>query len=174
MATPGLPSQVISALYSNHHRWLQSWLRRRLGCSSDAADLAHDTYERLMKADRQPNTQEPRGWLMQIAKGLVVDLHRRRRLELAYLEWLATQAERSAPSAEGREIALETLIQIDSILDGMPAKPREAFFLSRFERLTYPQIAERLNVSVASVQKYMLAAVQACYIALYPEHAPSR
>jgi RNA polymerase sigma-70 factor (ECF subfamily) len=172
MATSELPHQALHTLYSEHHFWLQSWLRRRLRSSVDAADLAHDTYERLICSNRTPShPSESRSWLMRIAKGLVIDLHRRRRLETAYLEALAQLPEREAPPADVREIALETLMEIDAILDGLSAKAREAFLLSRLDRLTYPEIAERLNVSVASVQKYMLAAVKACYAALYPENA---
>lgn len=174
MDTSELPHQALHALYSEHHHWLQGWLRRRLGSSCDAADLAHDTYERLIRSNRTPDhSSEPRSWLMRIAKGLVIDLHRRRRLEKAHLEALAQLPETESPSAEIREIALETLMEIDAILDGLSAKAREAFLLSRLDGLTYPEIAQHLNVSVASVQKYMLSTVKACYFALYAEHARS-
>jgi hypothetical protein len=42
--------------------------------------------------------------LMRIAKGLVIDLHRRHRLETAYLNALTLLPEREHPSAEEREI----------------------------------------------------------------------
>lgn len=172
MAMSQLPSHTLHSMYDEHHLWLQHWLRRRLGCSLDAADLAHDTYERLIRSNRTPDhPSESRSWLMRIAKGLVIDLHRRRRLETAYLDALAAMPEREHPSAEVREIALETLMEIDRVLDRMSSKARQAFLLSRIDRLTYPEIAQRLNVSVASVQKYMLAAVKACYSALNHEHA---
>lgn len=171
MALSELPRHQLHTLYDEHHLWLQRWLRRRLGCSFDAADLLHDTYERLICSKRTPShPDESRSWLMRIAKGLVIDLHRRRRLETAYLEVLAHLPEREQPSAEVREIALESLIEIDSILDRMSARARQAFLLNRLDGLTYPQIAQRLNVSVASVQKYMLAAVKACYGVLNQEH----
>jgi RNA polymerase sigma factor (sigma-70 family) len=174
MATSELPHQALRTLYNEHHLWLQSWLQRRLGSAFDAADLAHDTYERLICSNRTPDhPSKSRSWLVHIAKGLVVDLHRRRRLERAYLEALAQLPERETPSVEAREIALETLMEIDAILDGVSAKAREAFLLSRLDRLTYPEIAQRLNVSTASVQKYMLSTVKACYRGLYPENARS-
>jgi RNA polymerase sigma factor (sigma-70 family) len=173
MATSEPLHTALHTLYIDHHAWLRSWLQRRLGCSFDAADLAHDTYERLIDARRMPNPQESRSWLMRIAQGLVVDLHRRRRLEIAYLEALSVLPAPETPSAETRELILETLIEIDAMLDKMSAKVRAAFLLSRLEQLTYPQIAAQLNVSVASVQKYMLAAAKACYSVLYPDHVRS-
>jgi RNA polymerase sigma factor (sigma-70 family) len=161
-------TDVVQSLYANHHAWLQSWLRRRLGCSFEAADLAHDTYVRLIASRRFPEPHESRAYLMQIARGLVVDLHRRRQIEAAFRDSLALMPEDLWPSAEEQAIVIETLTAIDAVLASLPLKVRETFLLSRFEGLTYSDIAIRLDVSVASVRKYMLKAVVACFPALTP------
>ena len=36
------PPTDAAALYSDHHGWLQRWLKFRLNNAYDAADLAHD------------------------------------------------------------------------------------------------------------------------------------
>ena len=41
-------NQQVQTLYSEHHGWLQGWLQRKLGNRCDAADLAHDTFLRLL------------------------------------------------------------------------------------------------------------------------------
>lgn len=82
-------STDIQALYCNHHDWLQVWLRRRLSNAVDASDLAHDTFVRVLVSGRVPNAEQSRAFLTQIAKGLVVDLYRRRAIEEAYLTALA-------------------------------------------------------------------------------------
>ena len=43
---PTVPASrdLIQGWYVDHHRWLQGWLRRRMGNAFDAADIAHDTY----------------------------------------------------------------------------------------------------------------------------------
>ncbi|SAK97259.1 sigma-24 (FecI-like) [Caballeronia pedi] len=158
-------TDTVQHLYANHHAWLQGWLRRKLGCGFEAADLAHDTYVRLIASRRLPEPEDSRAYLMQIAKGLVVDLYRRRQIEAAFRESLALIPEEQWPSAEARAIVLETLSEIDAMLAALPAKVRETFMLSRFDGLTYSEIATRLNVSVASVRKYMLRALHACLLA---------
>jgi RNA polymerase sigma-70 factor (ECF subfamily) len=55
------------------------------------------------------------------------------------------------------------------MLDRMPDNVRQAFMLSQFEGLSYAQIAERLGVTVSSVQKYMTRAIVACYQVAYEE-----
>lgn len=154
----------ITQLYSQNHGWLLGWLRGKLGNSFEAADVAHDTYVRVMDTGRLPEqAQQSRAYLVRIAKHLVVDIYRRRRLEDAYTEALLHLPPASAPSVEERALILETLCQLDAALDRLPLRVREAFLLSQFDGLTYSAIAEQMGVSVGSVRKYMLQAAQACF-----------
>lgn len=164
-----METSPLDTLYRDHHGWLQSWLRLRLSDREQAADIAQDTFLRLLVTRRLPGRGEGRMYLAQIARNLVIDQWRRQRIELAYLQSIAGLPEPESPSLETRAMVIETLLQIDQMLDSMPGKVREAFLLSRFEGLDYAQIAERLQVSVSSVQKYMLRAINACYQVLYAE-----
>lgn len=154
--------QQIEVLYSNHHGWLQGWLRGKLGSAFDAADLAHDTYLRILARGRAPRPEESRQHLAQIANGLMVDLFRRRHIEAAYLEALAHLPPAAMPTPETRALIIEALTEIDTILASLPAKVREAFLLCKVEGLDYREIARRLDVSVSSVEKYMVRALLAC------------
>jgi len=40
-------SQQIETLYTAHHGWLLSWLRKQLGCSPQTADLTLDVFLRV-------------------------------------------------------------------------------------------------------------------------------
>jgi RNA polymerase sigma-19 factor, ECF subfamily len=159
-----VPSHEVQSLYSNHHGWLQGWLRRKLGCPHNAADLAQDTFVRVLGKKEPVAAAEPRAYLATIAHGLVVDFHRRRALERAYLETLAALPEPQSPSLEERAIVLEALSAIDAMLDGMKPAIRQAFILSQLEGLTYAQIAQRLQVTVRTVNNYMLKALEHCYL----------
>lgn len=154
----------VQTLYREHHGWLRDWLRRKLGCSHNAADLAHDTFVRLLSKKEPAEPRDPRAYLATIAHGLVVDFHRRRALERAYLESLAALPEPQAPSPETRAIVLEALVAIDAMLDGMKPAVRQAFILSQLEGLTYAEIAARLGVTVRTVNNYMLKALEHCYL----------
>ncbi|MGQ2999262.1 sigma-70 family RNA polymerase sigma factor [Variovorax sp.] len=159
-----VPPHEVQSLYSNHHGWLQGWLRRKLGCPHNAADLAQDTFVRVLGKKEPVAAAEPRAYLATIAHGLVVDFHRRRALERAYLETLAALPEPQSPSLEERAIVLEALSAIDAMLDGMKPAIRQAFILSQLEGLTYAQIAQRLQVTVRTVNNYMLKALEHCYL----------
>ncbi|MFV0454594.1 MAG: sigma-70 family RNA polymerase sigma factor, partial [Pseudomonas sp.] len=130
----------VHGLYLDHHGSFQSWLRRRQGDRERAADLAQDTFLRLLTSGRLPAGGEGRSYLVQIARNLVIDQWRRQRIEQAYMDSLAALPEPETPSLETRAMIVESLMQIDAMLDSMPGKVREAFLLSQFEGLTYVQI----------------------------------
>ena len=161
-ANPSALHSAVNDLYCDHHGWLKGWLRKRLGNSCDAADLAQDTFVRVIKARNALEIREPRPYLSMVAKGLLVDLFRRRSLEQAWLEALAEVPRLEQPSLEEQAMLLQALLQIDRMLQGLGAKVRQTFILSQFDGLTYPQIAERLSISVRSVNNYMAKAMEHC------------
>lgn len=162
-----------SELYQEHHRWLYNWLCRRMGCSYTAADLAQDTFVRILarrgEVTQPPpqQLQEPRAYLWAIAKGLVVDHLRRRSLEQAYLEALAHLPEACSISPEEQEILLQTLHRIDALLDQLPAPVRQAFLLSQIHGLTYAEIAQQMNLSPRTIKRYMQQGFAQCITALF-------
>jgi RNA polymerase sigma factor (sigma-70 family) len=153
---------AIESLYSDHHGWLNGWLRRRLGCSEQAADLAQDTFLRLISGRRRSWGEEPRALLTHIAKGLVIDHWRRQDVERAYLEALAHQPEAVAPSPEEQALIVEALVRIDAMLSGLPGRTREVFLLAQLDGLRYQAIADRLGTSLITVKRHMRSAYSAC------------
>lgn len=151
-----------TALYSQHHGWLHQWLRARLDNAFDAADLAHDTFTRILAGRNVAEIQEPRAYLVTVARGILVNWYRRRALETSFLEALALLPEPEAPSAEQQQIILETLAQVDAMLDALPPKAKRAFLLSQLEGLKYEEIAQQLECSLISVKRYMKQAFLAC------------
>ena len=151
--------RAMHALYSEHHGWLQNWLRGKLGCAADAADLAQDTFLRILLKRELREIGMPRAFLRTIARGLVIDHWRREELQRAYLESIAHLPEAQAPSPEARELVLELLEEISRMLDGLKPKVRTAFLLAQCEDLSHRQIAERMGVSQRSVERYVAEAL---------------
>ena len=94
--------------------------------------------------------------------------YRRQDVERAYLEALASLPEREVPSEETRAIVLETLVELDRLLDGLPPLAKETFLLAQLDGLGYAEIATQLGISLSSVKRYMLKAAQRCYFAELP------
>ncbi len=160
------PANPVEILYHDHHHWLTGWLRRKLGCPDSAADLAQDTFMRVLTARETPQIIEPRAFLTTIAKRVLFNHYRRQDLERAYLDALAQMPECVAPSEEERAIILQTLMELDQLLDGLPRLVKRAFLLAQVDGLTYPQIAAELGISIATVKRHLNKAAMRCYFAL--------
>lgn len=154
--------QLLGTLYSEHHGWLHGWLRKKLGCVFDAADLAQDTFVRVAIQNELESLREPRAYLTTVAHGLMVNQLRRRKLEQGYLDAMNQVPASEVPSPEAQAILLETLCEIDTMLDGLPTKVRVAFLMVQLEGASHADIAQRLNVSLSSVRKYIMRALAHC------------
>ena len=156
---------AISNLYSEHHGWLFGWLRRKLGCAQNAADLAQDTFTRILNArESVASLREPRAFLSTTARRLIIDQVRRKQIENAYLQELAltAQALEGFQSPEQILTTLEALEHIAFILEGMQDKVRQAFVLYYLDGLKQSEIARQLALSDRTVRKYLIQALLHC------------
>ncbi|MFA5493542.1 MAG: sigma-70 family RNA polymerase sigma factor [Porticoccaceae bacterium] len=162
------PHDPVASLYNDHHRWLSGWLGKKLGCSAQAADIAQDTFLRVLlarhKSGQLPEFDRPRAYLITVASRLMHDLFRRQSLERAWLDILAQQPEAVAPSPQDQLIIREALDEIDALLYRLKPAVRSAFLLSQLEGLTYKQIALRMNICERTVKRHMAMAFEACIL----------
>jgi RNA polymerase sigma factor (sigma-70 family) len=156
-------TRKLGFFFSDHHRWLLQHIQRRLRNHADAEDTAADTFCQMLVARVDPDSiEQPRAFLATIARRLIFDRHRRRKLELAYLERLSALPELLAPSPEEQLQLIEALVAIDRALDGLPLVVKATFLYSQLDGLTYVEIARRLDLSERTVSRYMKQALRQC------------
>ena len=159
-------THTVDGLFRAHNAWLTGWLRRRLGCPHSAADLAQDTFIKVLGARDTQQIIEPRAFLTTIARRVLSNHYRRQDLERAYYQALSELPESVAPSEEERAIILETLVELDQLLDGLPGPVRSAFLMSQVDGLSHGEIASALGISIATVKRHLNKAALRCYFAL--------
>lgn len=159
-------------LYCEHHGWLYGWLRKKLGCAHNAADVAQDTFVRIVASrDALLGVREPRAFLTTTAKRLLVDRARRQLIEQAYLAELAllTESLPGYPSPEETLLTLQALEQISAALAGVSERARQAFLMHYLDGETHAVIAEELGVSARMVRKYLVQCLLHCHQAGGPD-----
>lgn len=157
----------VQSVYQAHHQWLRGVLQRKLGNASDAADLAHDTFERLIRANVREPLNEPRAYLRTIATRLLIGRARRAALEAAYAETLALHPLAVEPSVEARALILEALAEVCELLDTLPMTSRRIFLMAQIDGLSYAEIGKALGLTPNAVQKSLARALVHCYTAVY-------
>ena len=106
--------------------------------------------------------REPRAYLSTVAHGLMVSLMRRQALERAYLEALAFLPEPQAISPEQQLSILQTLQEVDAVLNSLKPRVKTVFLMAQIDGLKQQDIASSLGISVPTVKKYMQQAWLAC------------
>ncbi|RBO84666.1 sigma-70 family RNA polymerase sigma factor [Marinomonas aquiplantarum] len=157
-----MPHAKLHFLYSDHHSWLYTWIRKRLDNHFDAADLAQDTFLRIHSRHNIDKIKEPRPYLATVAKGIISHFYRRKSLEQSYLNYLSTMPDAAASSDEYRLILLQTLEQVDILLDAMPSHIKKVFLMHQLEGMKYKEIADEMGISLISAKRYMKQALIQC------------
>lgn len=149
--------------FEQHYQDLLRFLFRRTGDVEEAADLAHDTYVRLTNV-ADSVVENDKAYIFRVAGNLALDMHRRSGRRAV---WLSDEEPREDiadphPSQEQHVIDRDRLASMDAALNNLPPKARLALLMVRVDGLRYVEIAERLNISVSMVSKYVTQAVQHC------------
>jgi RNA polymerase sigma factor (sigma-70 family) len=143
---------------------LLTYLRRRTRDEETAADLTQETFSRMMVYRDAPNIENQGLLMYRIAHNLVLELQRsryRRRAAHHIPLSLAEPLYADEPPVEEIADALSLDLLLKRTLIELPLKCRLAFKLSRFDGLTYPQVAAKMGISVKMVEKHISRALLA-------------
>ncbi len=158
-----LGREGLDALYRRHAAWLKRTLRGRVGKAAvETEDIVQEAYIRLARYPAREAGRNPKALLLTIAVNLVRDELRRS----AVRHNLAQDLDADAPAAGTAADDPERLLATKQVILSLPRKFRDVFVLSRFGGMTYPEIAERLGISVQTVQWRMERALSMCLAGL--------
>jgi RNA polymerase sigma-70 factor (ECF subfamily) len=160
----------IGTLYVSHGDWLREWLRRQTRCTHRAADLAQDTFCRLIEADEAAPVRDARSYLSTVARRILIDDIRRRAVERAFLAACEAQGQHvDTLTPERIAEAVELLRATLDLLETLPHRVRQAFIMVRLDGLRYAAAAERLGVSERMAKRYVAQAYAHCYALAYSD-----
>lgn len=144
-----------------HERSIRSWLIRRTH-DLDIDDIIQEMYARLASLKNLENIQHPRQYAAQTAISIALNLVRHARVvpmipigDFEELELVSAE-----PSPERTINAQEELRELERSLQELPPLCRTAFLLRRVEGLSQKEVAEKLGISVKTVEKYMARSVR--------------
>ena len=162
--------KFLEDLVAAHRVPLEKYLASKLDSAEDAAEVAQEAYLRLHRMEQPQKLDNARAFLFQVATNLAVDQLRRRTLHFRFLKYEKGQAPEGEPAdinattASPEQIldAKEKLKAMYQAVDELPFKVKQAFLLHRSNGMSYAEIADTLEVSVSSVEKYLLQALKHC------------
>jgi len=159
--------QVFQDCYDDLVRFLTT----KSGCRSTAEDLAQDVYLRVSSVGTGFQALSPKAFIYRVAHNLWIDLERRklRRATIVPGDCDNIDVASCEPPPDRAIEAKQDLSRIEAALEGLPAKCRQALWLSRVEGLSHAAVAAQLGVSESMVAKYIARALDQCESALHDD-----
>ena len=166
MPPPHTPPQLPFLQQEFLHRYeaIVSFLRRRLGNAEDAREVAHDAWLRLAEAGSArldaPEVDDARAYVYSIAANLGLDRQRRSQWLQQHLRQAGTLATGAAqvPDVADSLMYRQALDALDLALTALPARSREVFIAHCVHDEKQANIAQRLGVSLNTVERDLISA----------------
>jgi len=152
----------LEEIYLRHHAALHRFLTRLLRCEDAAAEVAQDSYLRLLRLAPQAGLNNPRAYLFQVAANVARDRMAREQRRSLVLQEAAPPEPPSSPGAEAEVIARDRLRILSAAVDELPPRCRAVFLMSRLDGLSNGEIAGRLGISRNMVEKHIIKAMLHC------------
>lgn len=140
---------------------LRRYFQKKVG-PTEAEDLVQDVFVSLqVRGAATATIDNVEGYLFRIAANALMRRHRRKTWDWAGHEALEDGEWASEEvSPERVLIGREAMRRVVEALGALPPRSSEAFFLHRFEEMTYAAIAARMNISTKAVDHLIQRALK--------------
>jgi RNA polymerase sigma factor (sigma-70 family) len=153
----------VADLYQRHFAELVTFLSRRVTSRELATDLVQELFVRLLsRSDLVAGVEHERGYLYRSVRHLATEATRSPRWRECAVDPQAEPEPEEVPPPESVIEDRQTIARLLKVVGRLPPRCREVFILHKFEHLSYAEVAERMGISVGSVEKHMARALGTC------------
>lgn len=142
---------VYHNLYEKHAESLRNHLYYKFGDLKQCEDVVQEAYIKLWAKCEEVFYEKVSGFLYTVAKNLFIDSIRSKKVALKFEKNHLTIQDDQDPYFHLR--TKEFRQQVEAAISSLPEKQREAFLLNRIEKLTFKEIAIKLEISQTAVEK---------------------
>jgi len=149
-------------MYRTYQPELLAYCRRRLnGDMQAAADVAQETFARIISSRRVYRSEAPRSLIYRIASNLCIDHVRGQGSLRRGQEILSRHAEAQDEHTPERIVAAQQeLARIEAAIVALPPRCQQVYVLHRYEGMSYAAISAHCGISLSVVEKHMAKAIK--------------
>lgn len=147
-----------------HYDELVDSVRRRFGDRCFAREVVHDVCVQLLETPEKQQVRSPLGLLRKIAHDRAVDRYRSESRRQAWIDPAAEVAELAADhqTPERQHEASDELERLCAAIAELPPRCQAVFVMHKIHQLPQREVAERLGVSLKTVEKHLRLGMAAC------------
>ena len=145
-------TEALDILYLRYAAKVRDFAFRLLGDSVEAEDITHDIFLKVWEQRKTVgNVVSFRGYLFRMTRNAIFNAFKHRQVESKY---------QARAAEDGTEVSTNDLMEmIDLAVSNMPEQRRKVFCMSRYEDMSYNDIAEALHISPKTVQYHISGAL---------------
>ncbi|MBA4135749.1 MAG: RNA polymerase subunit sigma-24 [Opitutus sp.] len=146
---------------------LRRYLSRLLRDESEAEDIAHDAFLRVMAVVERDAAQKPAALLYTTARRLAINrIKRREHGPVARDGFILDHSASPQPGVPQQVMARQELERLEAAITRLPEGCRAVLLLRKVELLSHQEIADRLGIAVSTVEKQHARALRLLRAAL--------
>jgi RNA polymerase sigma-70 factor (ECF subfamily) len=152
-------TRAFENLFERYHKKLYAFLMHLFNSKEDAEEIVQDTFIKIWEKREEFIEGYPfDAFLFKIAKNAFLNLNRKKVNRKVFEDHLHFLNELSPDKTDDYIIFKETRDIINAVIDGMSPKRKEIFLLRRIEGLSRKEIAEKLGISIITVDSQLVKA----------------
>jgi len=145
---------VFKEIFKEHFKPLRNFFYYKYGDYEKSKDLMQESFIKLWDNCKDVPYDKAKGFLFTLARNSFLNELKRNQMIQRHHNVMPKkilQIESPHYLLEEKEF----LEKINNVISSLPDKQREVFLLNRMDDMTYKNIAEMLNISVKTVEKWM-------------------
>ncbi len=172
----------ISEAFLENVKFLRRYVRQFVPNYHEAEDVTQEAYIRAFVAEKKTHIKQPKAFLFQVARNVALTRLEKKSREIHQCIDELSESETGMidTAADDHVEALELLDTYSEAVIALPPKCRDVFILRKVYGFKHKEIAQKMGMSISSVEKYVRLGILACqdhlakrYQSEFQEHTQS-
>ena len=152
---------AFDALFEKYSRRIFNFSMSILKSSEEAENITQDVFLNLwVNREKIERESSVKYYIFTIAYNSAISIIRRKLKDAHFLDYLKSLQDLNQEPVNLQVEYNDLVERLNEIINNLPVRQREVYLLHKVEGLKYSEIAERLNISVNTVENHMSRALK--------------
>ncbi|MBI9073510.1 MAG: RNA polymerase sigma factor [Melioribacteraceae bacterium] len=152
-----MTKEQLKKIYNLYGRSIRNYIYYRSGNIDISDDITQETFIKVWEKQFEYDEQKNKSLLYKIANNLFIDYVRKNKIKTEYLDELKFKFKNDIEASEENDVLMK---KCEKALADLTEKEKIVFLMSRKDQLKYKDIADRLGVSIKTVERRMSQALK--------------
>ena len=152
---------AFDTLYRKYSRRLYKFSYSILKSTQEAENIIQDVFLNLwLNREKIEKSSSVKYYVFAIAYNSAISIIRKKAKEIQFIEYVKTLQDMKEEPVDLQFEYKELDERVSAIINSLPVRQKEVYQLHRIEGLKYSEIAERMNISINTIENHMSRALK--------------